>query len=144
MRRFIWSWLLYTWGGLHRLFGNQNSMKSEHERAVHYFSRAYAVDPRFRNARLQRGILLGRELGRHDEALADFGALLADDPDYGPALLNRALVLQELGRYREALADLDAYLNLPDKEEHWDHANRIAALLRDIVAEQDSDQESIV
>lgn len=136
MWRFIKSWLLYTWGGLHRYFGNQNSMRSEHERAIHYFARAYEVDPRFRMARLERGILLGRELGRSQEALAEFEALLADDPAFGPALLNRALVLQEIGRYQEALTDLETYLALPERDEHWKDASRIAGFLRDIVAEQ--------
>lgn len=138
---FIKSWLLYTWGGLHRYFGNQNSLPSEHERAVHYFSRAYAADPRFRQARLSRAILLGRELKRPAEALADFDALLAEDPEYVPALLNRGLLLQEMGRYPEALQDLEAYLQLSEREDHRPEAERITHLLREIVAELNTDKE---
>ncbi|MCZ7674507.1 MAG: hypothetical protein M5U34_48965 [Chloroflexi bacterium] len=55
MLRFLWAYLVYTWGGLHRLFGNKNSMRSEHEAAVHYFSKAYEIDPTFQRVRLERG-----------------------------------------------------------------------------------------
>lgn len=137
MFRFIRAWLLYTWGGLHRYFGNQNSMASEHERAVYYFTRAYEVDPTFLGARRQRAILLSRELRRFQEALADFDALLAVDPADREALLNRGLTLQEIGRYREALNDIEAYLKLPDRDEYWAEAERIAGYLREIVSESE-------
>lgn len=135
MFRFIWAWLLYTWGGLHRYFGNQNNMVTEHERAVHYFTRAYEVDPTFRAARLQRAVLLSRELHRHQDALDDFDALLGEDPRYGEALLNRGLTLQEIGRYHDALADIEAYLQLPERDQYWAEAARIAVFLREITNE---------
>ena len=131
--RFAWAWLLYTWGGLHRYFGIQNSMAREFERAVHYFSRAYAVDPTFRAARLHRGILLGRELGRIEEAIADFDALLKEDPTYSLALFNRAMMWMENGRYPQALADMEAYLQQSDpSDDNWPDATRIVNLLRKI------------
>jgi lipoprotein NlpI len=131
--RFAWAWLLYTWGGLHRYFGIQNSMAREFERAVHYFSRAYNVDPTFRAARLHRGILLGRELGRIDEAIADFDALLTEDPTYSLALFNRAMMWMENGRYPQALADMEAYVAQSDpSDENWNDANRIVRLLHHI------------
>lgn len=135
MLRYIRAYLVYTWGGLHRYFGNMNHLRSEHETAVRYFNRAYEIDPTFRRVRLERATLLWRELARSDEALADFNELLAEDPDYGPALFGRALVLQEYGRYQEALTDLDAYLALPDPQPYWDEARRTAALLRELLAE---------
>lgn len=116
-------------------------MPSEHERAVHYFTRAYEADPRFRMARLSRAILLGRELGRPQEALDDFDALLQDDPQYGPALLNRGLMLQEIGRYHEALRDLEAYLNVIGEGQHRAEALRIITVLREIVADIDKTEE---
>ncbi len=134
--RFLWAWLLYTWGGLHRYFGIQNSMAREHERAIHYFSRAYDVDPTFRAARLHRGILLGRELGRIEEAIADFDALLAEDPTYNLALFNRGMMWLENGRFPQALADITAYLELADpSDENWPDAQRIVGLLRDLEQE---------
>lgn len=133
--RVIYSYLLYTWGGLHRYFGNQNMMSEEYERAVHYFGRAYELNPKFTYARLQRAILLGRELQRYDEALAEFDALLAEEPENGAALVNKALVLQVNGRYREALNSLETYLQLPDENEYRMEANRIAEQLRAIITE---------
>ncbi|MBE2224196.1 MAG: hypothetical protein IAF02_21840, partial [Anaerolineae bacterium] len=96
------------------MFGNRNSMRSEHEAAVRYFSKAYEIDPTFHRVRLERGILLFRELGRYDEALADFDFLLAAESDYRhSALLNRALLYQQNARFGDALADLDAFLEYP-------------------------------
>jgi tetratricopeptide (TPR) repeat protein len=134
MLRFIHAWLLYTWGGLHRYFGNKNNMRSEHERAVHYFSRAYEIDPTFRQARLARAVLYFRELGRPHEALDDLNALLAADPTDGEALLNRAMVAQENGRYQQALADLHTYLALPDPT-YADEARRMAGLITALLDE---------
>ena len=133
MLRFIYAWLIYTWGGLHRYFGNKNNMVVEHERAVHYFARAYAIDPTFRAARLQRAILLSRELGRYVEAISEYDAMLADDETYGDALLNRGILLQEIGRYREALADFEQYLRLPDNDAYLAEAHRFVVYLREIV-----------
>ncbi len=130
--RFVWAWFLYTWGGLHRYFGIQNSMAREFERAVHYFGRAYQVDPTFRAARLHRGILLGRELGRIDEAIADFDALLAEDPTYFLALFNRGIMWMENGRYPQALADMETYLTqAAPSDENWPDAQRIVRLVRE-------------
>ncbi|MCA9923472.1 MAG: hypothetical protein KC421_13925 [Anaerolineales bacterium] len=135
MLRFIHAWLVYTWGGLHRYFGNKNNMVSEHERAIHYFAKAYQIDPTFRAARLQRAVLLYRELRRHQEAVAEFDALLDGDRTYAAALLNRGLALQEIGHYPEALADIEQYLKLPEKDDYREEVVRIAAFLREIVSE---------
>jgi tetratricopeptide (TPR) repeat protein len=129
------------WGSLHRNFGNQNSFLREHEAAVRRFSRAYELDPNLRQALLDRGIIYFREMGRYDEALADFNALLAQDANYGPALLNRAMLYQETGQYDPALTDLEAFLFLPvEDEEYVAVARRTAVLLRELLAElEDSD-----
>jgi tetratricopeptide (TPR) repeat protein len=75
-------------------------------------------------------------MSRLDEALADFNALLADDPNYGPALLNRAMLVQERGLYRQALDDLETFLTLPDEDaEYTQVARRTVILLRELVAE---------
>jgi tetratricopeptide (TPR) repeat protein len=132
MLRFILAWLVYTWGGLHRYFGNKNNLRGEHEAAVRYFSRAYQIDPTFYQARLARAVLLWRELGRLNEALGDLNALIAANPTYAPALFNRAMVAQAGGRYRAALADLETYLTLPDAD-YAGEARRMVALLREMV-----------
>lgn len=136
MWRIIWARIFYMWGSLHRNFGNRSSFKREHYQAIRRFSQAHELDPELREARLDRGIILYRELGLHDEAKADFDALLDEDPSFGPALLNRALLLQESGKFASALADLDAYLSLPpEDDEYWRLASRTAAILREVVAD---------
>ena len=136
MLRIVAARVLYMWGSLHRNFGNRSSFKREHRNAIRRFSQAYELDPSLREARLDRGIILYREMGRLDEALADFDALLAEDPDYGPARLNRAMVAQERGQYKEALADLEAYLALPgERDEYRAIAERTVVILREVVAE---------
>lgn len=134
MFRLIYAYLVYTWGGLHRYFGNLNSMRSEQETAVRYFTRAYEIDPSFHRARLERGVLLWRELGDIPAALADFDALLDEDPQFAPALLNRAMACQDCGRFAEALADLELYLALPLSETklYRDEAVRMTAVLREL------------
>lgn len=136
MFRLLMARIYYTWGSLHRNFGNRSSFLREHKAAVRRFSQAYKLDPNLRKARLDRGIIYFREMGRLDDALADFDALLAEDPRYGPALLNRAMLAQERGQYRQALTDLEAFLTLPDEDpEYMAVAQRTAVLLRELAAE---------
>ena len=136
MFRFILARVYYMWGSLHRNFGNRNNFEREHLSAIKRFTQAYEKDPSLREARLDRGIILYRELGRFEEAMADFDALLTEDPGYGPALLNRAMAAQEQALYAQALADLQAYLALPTGDDQYRRlAERTAQLLREIVAE---------
>lgn len=139
MLHVVWAYVLYTWGGLHRLFGNANNLRREHERAVHYFTKAYTVNPKMRRARLERAVILWRELGRVDEALREFDALLEADPAYGEALFNRALARQEGGHYALALADLDAYLRLPRHDAYRDSARHLQQLLSEMVQGAESE-----
>jgi tetratricopeptide (TPR) repeat protein len=126
----------FLWGSLHRNFGNQTSFAREHWAAVRCFERAYELDPGLREALLSRGIVLWRELGQAEEALADFDALVTIDPAYGPAWLNRAMARQEMGRYQAALSDLEAFLALPNQDEEYRQiARRTRALLTDLLAQ---------
>ena len=136
MLRFLWAYLVYTWGGLHRLFGNKSSIRSEHEAAVRYFTKAYEIDPTFQRVRLERGILLFRELGRYDEALADFNFLLAEESDYSNlALLNRALLHQQNAQFEEALTDFDAFLEQPH-DDYYGEAVRMRNVLHALLADE--------
>jgi tetratricopeptide (TPR) repeat protein len=140
--RLLLARIYYLWGSLHRNFGNENGFRPEHEAAVRRFNRAIALDPNMREARLDRGILYWREMGQIENALADFNALLVEDPAYGPALLNRGMVAYEVGRYGDALADMEAYLQLPKEDgEYWLIAERTAGLLRELVVGEETGQE---
>jgi tetratricopeptide (TPR) repeat protein len=81
-------------------------------------------------------------MGQYEEARSDLDALLADDPSYEPALLNRAMLAQGQGDYVEALADFDAYLALPVADQEYRRlASRTAELLRELVLEMTSEEE---
>ena len=136
MWRIIKSYLFYTWGGLHRYFGNQNNLVEEHRRAVHYFTRAYEANAGMEQALLARAVLLGRELAEPDAALADLETLLAEDPTHGPALFNRALIYQQQGKYRQALADLNQYLRVPQNDGYRESVRHMRRLLEAIVEEE--------
>jgi tetratricopeptide (TPR) repeat protein len=141
MYRYLLARVYYMWGSLHRNFGNRRSFNREHRSAIKRFTQAYEMDPSLREARLDRGIILYRELGLHAEAMADFDALVAEDPTYGPALLNRAMAAQESGDYAQALADLEAYLALPPEDPEYRRlAERTAEVLREIVVDLGSPQ----
>ena len=136
MLRFLWAYLVYTWGGLHRLFGNKSSIRSEHEAAVRYFTKAYEIDPTFQRVRLERGVLLFRELGRYDEALADFNFLLEEQSDYSNlALLNRALLYQQNAQFEEALTDFDAFLEQPH-DDYYAEVVRMRDMLQTLLSDE--------
>ena len=141
MWRVIKAYLFYTWGGLHRYFGNQNNLATEHRRAVHYFTRAYETNPEMQQALLARAVLLGRELEQTEAALADLQVLLADDPTHGSALFNRALIYQQLGQYQLALADVNAYLRVPQTDGYRESARHMRRLL-EAVLEDEADSDS--
>lgn len=136
MWRLIKSYLFYTWGGLHRYFGNQNNLANEHRRAVHYFTRAYETNPQMKQALLARAVLLGRELEETEAALADLETLLVEDPANGPALFNRALIYQQQGEYRLALADLNQYLRVPQTDDYRESVRQMRRLLEAIVEDE--------
>jgi tetratricopeptide (TPR) repeat protein len=68
-------------------------------------------------AMFDRGVTLD-ELGRTDEAIADYSQALKIAPAFAPALNNRANAERRLGRLPEAKADYEASLaaDNPDKE----------------------------
>ena len=135
MFRFFLAYLIYYYGGMHRFMGNRFHLRTAHRRAVRFFSLAYQVDSSYRKARLDRGVLYWRELGKTKEALADFDALLQEDPAFAPALFNRAMAYQSCGRFPEAIRDLEQYLELadPTEDDYYNTARRTLLLLRGLL-----------
>ena len=69
-----------------------------------------------------------REQGKYDEAIADFSAVLDEDPSMLTALLYRGETLQHAERHEEALADFDALI-ADDPSDHLSHFRRSETLL---------------
>lgn len=116
-------------------------MRSEHEAAVRYFSKAYDIDPTFHRVRLERGVLLYRELNRYVEALADFNFLLDEKSDYSnQALLNRALLYQQQAMFEKSLTDLNSFLDFPP-DEYYQEAFRMRELLQAMISDEASPEK---
>jgi tetratricopeptide (TPR) repeat protein len=62
-----------------------------------------------------RGWVLS-EMGRYDEAIAEFSAGLKSQPDYSWALVKRACAYGRTGKLAEAVADQDAAVKLFDRD----------------------------
>ena len=86
--------------------------------------------------RLHRSVLLHNRaqvlsgIGRLDEALADYTAVVDADPNYAEYYLDRGNILRQLGREREALADYETAIRLspPFPEVHYNRGDTLIAL----------------
>jgi len=87
---------------VHHLLGLCRSLLGQHQRAVDEFDRALALNPRYIEAHIHRGIALS-ELGRVEEAETAFRQAAADHPQDWTPLNNLALALAEQKRFGEAL-----------------------------------------
>jgi TolB-like protein/tetratricopeptide (TPR) repeat protein len=79
--------------------------------AAKQFERALALAPTDDKV-LGNATILVQYLGRLDEALALYAAIIRRDPVNATARLNLALALRDLGRYDEAIASFRTALNL--------------------------------
>ncbi|MBK9049823.1 MAG: hypothetical protein IPL78_02540 [Chloroflexi bacterium] len=138
MLRFFLAYFIYTYGGMYRLVGNRYNLSEAHQMAVRLFSLAYRMDASYRKARLDRGVLYWRELGKVKEALDDFDALLDEDAQYSAALFNRAMAYQSCGRFPDAIQDLEDYLQLESApaDDYYLTAQRNLLLLRGLLADE--------
>lgn len=86
--------------------------------------------------RLHRSVLLHNRaqvlagLGRLEEALSDFTAVIDADPNYAEYYLDRGNVLRRLERDRDALADYDSAIRLspPFPEVYYNRGDTLVAL----------------
>ncbi|BAJ28108.1 MULTISPECIES: tetratricopeptide repeat protein [Kitasatospora] len=69
-------------------------------------------------------------LGRHEDAVADYTAVIAVDPNYAEYHFDRGIVLRRTGRLQEALADFEAAVRLspPFPEAYYNRADVRAEL----------------
>ncbi len=129
-------------GATHRHWGNANTDRVEHERAVDDFSRAVELDPNYAEAYFSRGVLYWRELRNAYRAIRDMSRVLELAPQWAEALFNRAMAYQIRGDHEQAIADLEQYL-VEGHNPYWrDSAERQLSLLRELVAERQARRAS--
>lgn len=87
---------------VHHLLGLSRSLLGQHERAVDEFDRALALNPRYIEAHIHRGIALS-ELGRVEEAETAFRQAAAHDRSAGPGFSRH--VAAQLANQHAALGD---------------------------------------
>jgi tetratricopeptide (TPR) repeat protein len=95
--------------------GNQAVLKGDLDRAVHDFSEAIRIDPKYPDTYLERGQTLFK-LGETERAIADYSAALARDPQHGAALRARGMAHLYLGKADLALADLSRAIELGEHD----------------------------
>ena len=103
--------------------------RGRHADSVELATRALRLDPRHVDALCNRGAAL-RNLGRVQEALADYDRALALSPGHGPAHLNRGVALAALNRHEEAHAAYDRALQLNPNDERARFNRALARLVR--------------
>jgi tetratricopeptide (TPR) repeat protein len=132
MLRFWLSYTTYWWGIVHRYIGTTHNVPSEFRRAANAFGRAYAIDPTFTRAKLDRAILLSRELGELEPAMQLLDELITPaTPHTQLALFNRALIHQQRWDLAACEADLTRYLEMGEQEgTYWETAVRLLASIR--------------
>ena len=124
----FWAECLYQWGKIHRYFGVTHGVTREFARAEYYFGRAFALNPQHQQARLDRAIMLGRELGQPKQALQELDELATSfTAKHLEVILNRAQLRQEVGDYAGALSDWENYLKTADQDDSYRPLAQITA-----------------
>jgi hypothetical protein len=103
--------------------------RGRHADSAELASRALRLDPRHVEALSNRGAAL-RNLGRVQEALADYDRALALMPNHGPAHVNRGVALAALNRYEEAHASYDRALAIDPRDARARFNRSLARLVR--------------
>jgi tetratricopeptide (TPR) repeat protein len=88
--------------------------------AINYLKMAKKTDPASAAVHSDLGVAYmesGRE-GALDDALSEFEEALRLDPQYAPALFNKAILYERMGRFREAEQQQRLYLQI-DSDSGW-------------------------
>jgi tetratricopeptide (TPR) repeat protein len=110
-RRMLAYWR-YGWGLSLCYWGLRTHEQALFRAGVRSFERATEVWPGFAAAYLRCGVVRGRELGEHREAIADLTRAVELAPEWPEAFLHRGLEQRFHGDPRAALVDLEQFLAL--------------------------------
>lgn len=86
------------------LKGNEKVKDNDYEGAIKFYSEALAVDPNFRDALYNRGLIYQR-LNRLDQSIADYSIALQSEPLDFEVLFQRGLAYLDNGEFYKAQND---------------------------------------
>ena len=131
--RQAWAYWWYAWASSLCYWGLRTAERGLFRAGVAAYGRALRAWPAFSAAYLRRGVIRGRELGEHAEAIADLTRVIELSPEWPEAYLQRGMEQRFHGDPRAAIADLERYLAL-GKDAAWraEAERQIAALREDL------------
>jgi tetratricopeptide (TPR) repeat protein len=95
--------------------GKQAALRGDLERAVHDFSEAIRLDPKYQDGYLARGQTYFK-LGQTERSIADYSAVLAQAPEHAATFRARGMAYLYLGKNDLALADLSKAIELAEHD----------------------------
>lgn len=116
--RRYWAYCWYAWGISLSHWGLRTRDDSFWRAALGSFDRATRIWPDFARGYYRRGIIRGRELGEHQQGIADLTSATQIAPDWPDPYLQRGLLRRFHGDQDGAVEDLRRYLEL-DRSSQW-------------------------
>ena len=95
--------------------GKRASVKGDLDRAVHDYTEAIRIDPKYPDSYAERGQAMFK-LGETERAIADYTAAIQRDPQHGTAIRSRGMAYLYRGSSDLALADLTKAIELADND----------------------------
>ena len=128
-RRFLAYWW-YAFGLSWCYWGIRTAEQSFFRGGIRAFDRAIRVWPDFAAGFYRRGLIRGRELSQHRQAIDDLTKAIELDPGWPEPYLQRGLFQRFHGDPHAAIEDLQRFLDLGGDREWRGEAERQIAMLR--------------
>lgn len=108
-----------------RMLGVIAGQRGHHQKAIDWFSRAIAINPKDATAHYNHTKAV-RDSGKLEEVLAGYDEMIRLKPNYAEAWNNRGNVLERMGRLHEALESYERALALdPESAEAWNNRGMV-------------------
>jgi tetratricopeptide (TPR) repeat protein len=120
----------YMWGLSWCYWGIRTAEQWFFRGGIRAFDRAIRVWPGFAGGFYRRGLIRGRELSQHQQAIDDLTKAIELDPEWPEPYLQRGLFQRFHGDPRAAIEDLQRFLELGGDREWHSEAERQIAMLR--------------
>jgi tetratricopeptide (TPR) repeat protein len=128
-RRLLAYWW-YAWGLSWCYWGIRTAEQWFFRGGIRAFDRAIRVWPGFAGGYYRRGLIRGRELSQHHQAIDDLTKAIELDPEWPEPYLQRGLFQRFHGDPHAAIEDLQRFLDLGGDREWRGEAERQIAMLR--------------